>query len=121
MLDSVTVSVPQWSALFLPEFDGHTRDIASHDSNNFVFRHYLGEGSFSMAWAVSPSILHHLRIIDWWGRLGCIVSQKPHHPQLSLPCSLFVVGIHGGQGNTLNECLTDVVTLVRRKPRDSKL
>ena len=65
MLDNVTERVPQWAAVFLPEFDGYTRDIDPDAYDYNVFRHYPGEGSFSMAWVINPSFFQHLSMIGY--------------------------------------------------------
>ena len=46
VLHCVTASLAEWGALFLPEFDGYTRDIQPPKSDHKVYRHYPGEGFF---------------------------------------------------------------------------
>ena len=35
--------------------------------------------------------------------------------------SLYAIGVHGAHGDALLDTLTDIVTLIRRKPRHSQL
>ena len=73
VLDCVTASVPDWAVVFLPEFDGYTRDILPPESNHIVHRHYPGEGSFSMAWVVNRDLQSHIKDFSWHGRSGGIL------------------------------------------------
>ena len=116
VLDCVTASVPDWGALFLPEFDGYTRDILPPESTHVIYRHYPGEGSFSIAWAINRSLHRHLKDVAWNGRAGCILLENGRSRT-----SLFVVGVHGAHGSALLESLTDVAALCRKKPRHSQL
>ena len=119
VLDCVTASIPNWSALFLPEFDGYTRDIQPPASEHIVHRHYPGEGSFSIAWTINRKLQNHLQDISWQGRAGSILLEPPGRGKRK--SSLYAVGVHGGHGDALLDSFTDIVTLIRRKPRHSHL
>ena len=94
VLDCVTASAPDWAALYLPEFDGHTRDILPPSSDHIVHRH-PGEGSFAMAWVIHRRLERCLSHVDWYGRAGAILLQTPRSKDLKLQSSIYVVGLHG--------------------------
>ena len=117
----VTASNPDWSAVFLPEFDGYTRDTDPPSSDHFVYRHYPGEGSFAMAWVVNRKFENHLLQVDWYGRAGSILLQAPRTKDRRLQSSVYAVGLHGGHGDSLFDSLTDATILIKRRPRHSRL
>ena len=108
----MTASAPDWAALFLPEFDAYSRECEPPESHHFLYRHYPGEGSWAMAWAIRNDFHDHLQHIEWRGILEVPRSRKHGHS-----ASLYIIGVHGSHGDALKDSLTDVVALVKRKPR----
>ena len=121
VLDQVTANNPSWTVLFLPEFDGYSRDVLPPASEHLIFRHYPGEGSWAIAWAINNIYRDHVRSIDWLGRAGSILLEAPARMPHTPSTSLYLVGFHGAHGDALADSLTDVATLVKRKPRHSQL
>ena len=121
MLDNVTASIPGWVALFLLEFDGYSRDTTPPQSEHFVFRHYPGEGSWSMAWVINYHFHDYVQGIDWHGRAGSVLLNVPQMLSGSSHPFLYIVGVHGAHSDALVDSLTDVVTLIKRKPRFAQL
>ena len=73
-----------------------------------------------MAWAIRRDFCSHLQDISWLGRAGSILLAPPRRSRHMLT-SLYAVGVHGAHGDSLLESLTNVVALIRRKPRQAEL
>ena len=73
-----------------------------------------------MAWVIANSMHDQLRDVQLIGRARSILVLAPgaHHLTNS---SLHVVGLHGSHSDALVDSVSDVVALIKRKPRFSQL
>ena len=59
--------------------------------------------------------------MDWFGRAGSLLLELPRFGSARASTAFFFIGTHGCHGDSLKDSLTDVVTLVKRKPRFAQL
>eukprot|EP00969_Alexandrium_andersonii_P235934 10416281-Alexandrium_andersonii.AAC.1 len=76
-----------------------------------------------MAWAVNRKVKHMVRAVHWLGRCGGIHLYQRCNPRFprSQAVSIYIIGIHNAHGDEQIDCLHDVSTLIRERPRGSKV
>ena len=107
VLSFVTASAPDWAALYMPGFDGYSKDCDPPLSPHRVYRHYPGEGAWAMAWVVNKRYVSSIRRISWHGRAGSLFLESPRSKSQVARSALYLVGMHGAHGESLKDSFTD--------------
>ena len=87
---------PDLLAAYVAELDH--RSTGRHLSiSNYLHRHWPGQGSWSMAWAVDPKIARYLESEQWLGRCGSLHLKLPTcdvEDTDNIFIDYFLVGVH---------------------------
>ena len=112
MINEIEHQIDVWDIVFICEYDGVTseRDI-SWVEDHYMYRHWPGPGSFSMAFIVHKRLRYALKSIVPHGR----ALQAYFKDDMAL--DLVVIGVHGGHEDSLQSSFADVSYLLRSSKR----
>ena len=114
MISELDTKVDVWDVIFICEFDGSlgVRDVSCAEGH-FIFRHWPGPGSYSIAFIMHKRFRYALRSVVPPGR----ALRAYFKSDMSL--DLTVIGVHGGHGDGLQGSLADLSYLLRSSNRFS--
>ena len=120
-ITAFTRAAPAVSAIFVAELDAYFASRCVDMQGWLVWRHYLGEGSVSMAWLVHPGLAGHAQRVTWDSRAGLLEFTAPHVGEARYR-SHAVIGTHGSHSSDLlYDDFAAVARLAHKRSRAAQL
>lgn len=111
----------RWGMVLVSECDGApTTSLSPALEGASIHRHWPGEGSVAMAWWILSRFAPQVRRVAW--RCRCGLAHCAMATRAGQAAHLAVVGVHGPHDDAMRqECLTDMIQLVRNCQRSARV